>query len=111
MGGEERLFEGYLENKSLLMIACAEGPAETVRAMLEMGVATKHKDERRETCLFYALGNKRGAAKEILRMLLEADEGLVNEPSSNNRSILFAAVEKGKSEYVGLLLEKGAKPN
>lgn len=65
--------------------------------MLSKGVATSHRDARNHSCLFYALENKGGAGIEIVKMLLAADNTLVNLPASNNRTILFAAVEKGKS--------------
>lgn len=67
-----------VDEKCLLMIACADGSAETVRCMLANGAKTSHTDLRKQSCLFYALENKGGAGLEILKMLLNADETLVD---------------------------------
>jgi ankyrin repeat protein len=70
------------------------------------------KDFNNQNCLFYLMKNKhKHETPTMLNMILDITPHLVNSQASNKKSILFSAVEMGKTELVKILLERGANPN
>lgn len=94
------------------MLACEKGTFAMVETLLKYkAIDLLHRDSRQLHAGFYAIENKRAEEGEnILKLLIEREPKLVNQ-EAGNQTLLTAAIRRGKSELVKLLLESGADPN
>lgn len=93
-------------NATPLHVACAEGAAEAVAALIEQGVEVGRPNWRGETGLHIAAMNKDAA---IARLLIEAGAPLGVSKENNGRAPLHVAVNQRATEVAALLVEAGAE--
>ena len=110
--------DAVTEGQTALCAACREGHESVVRLLLHNGANPNVQDGFGTTALHYAVGHCRfydtrcvkRTETSIVEMLSSAGAD-VNALDIVGASPLYLACEKGKTEFVKLLLRRGANPN